>query len=125
MADMSSHLASLTRWDNGKEIAAFRRDVLKLNQTKFWGQFGVGQSAGSRYEHGRRISKPVQMLMRQAYAEKAENTVEQLLTEAAGIVRSVAYAIPHSAPCSCRNCGLIAKAQEIMCKIPEAFGGWK
>ncbi len=33
---------------------AYRRK-LKLNQTDFWGRFGVSQSAGSRYETSRDI----------------------------------------------------------------------
>lgn len=33
------------------------------NQSAFWGQYGVTQSGGSRYESGRPMPKPLQMLM--------------------------------------------------------------
>lgn len=32
------------------------------NQTEYWSRFGVTQSGGSRYEAGRPIPKPTQML---------------------------------------------------------------
>jgi len=38
-----------------------------LNQKDFWGQFGVTQSGGSRYESGRTIPKPVNGMIRKAY----------------------------------------------------------
>ena len=41
-----------------------------LSQTDFWKRFGVTQSGGSRYESGRRIPKPVQILMELAQANK-------------------------------------------------------
>lgn len=34
-----------------------------LNQSAFWSRFGVGQSGGSRYESGRDIAGPTQILM--------------------------------------------------------------
>lgn len=33
------------------------------NQSDFWIRFGVTQSGGSRYEHGRPIPRPLSMLM--------------------------------------------------------------
>ena len=32
-------------------------------QSEFWSRFGVTQSAGSRYESGRSVPKPVRLLM--------------------------------------------------------------
>lgn len=46
----------------------------KLSQTKFWGRIGVTQSAGSRFENGRKLPKPVKTLMRLAYAPSSEAT---------------------------------------------------
>ena len=37
------------------------------NQIEFWGRIGVTQSGGSRYESGRSIPKPVQLLLQVAY----------------------------------------------------------
>ena len=54
------------------EAAVFMRNRRGLNQTDFWRRVGVGQSAGSRYESGRNIPRPVQMLMRIAYGTKAQ-----------------------------------------------------
>ena len=55
------------------EAALFMRNRRQLNQTEFWRRVGVGQSAGSRYESGRNIPRPVQMLLRIAYGTKAQS----------------------------------------------------
>ena len=34
-----------------------------LNQSEFWSRVGVTQSGGSRYESGRNIPRPVQLLL--------------------------------------------------------------
>lgn len=39
------------------------RKALGLNQLAFWSQFGITQSGGSRYETGRNIPGPAQLLM--------------------------------------------------------------
>ena len=52
------------------EEARELRETLGLNQTEFWGAIGLTQSAGSRYESGRTLPKPVRMLLNLAYAEK-------------------------------------------------------
>lgn len=44
------------------DLRAYRRES-KLNQMAFWGQYGVTQSGGSRYESGRGIPSPTRMLM--------------------------------------------------------------
>lgn len=54
----------------GSAIHAHRQLVC-LNQTQYWGRIGVTQSAGSRYEAGRKIPRTVQNLLHLAYADKA------------------------------------------------------
>ena len=49
------------------------RNRRQLNQTEFWRRVGVSQSGGSRYESGRNIPRPVQMLLRIAYGTKAQS----------------------------------------------------
>ena len=56
------------------EAALFMRNLRGLNQTDFWRRVGIGQSAGSRYESGRNIPRPVQMLLRIAYGTKTQTT---------------------------------------------------
>ena len=54
------------------EAALAMRKKLNVNQSEFWSRVGIGQSAGSRYESGRNIPRPVQMLLRIAYGAKAQ-----------------------------------------------------
>ena len=54
------------------EAALAMRKKLHVNQSEFWSRVGIGQSAGSRYESGRNIPRPVQMLLRIAYGTKAQ-----------------------------------------------------
>ncbi|KPK26541.1 MAG: XRE family transcriptional regulator [Betaproteobacteria bacterium SG8_40] len=46
------------------------RQRLGLNQQDFWGQIGVTQSGGSRYESGREMPKPVQELLRLVHVDR-------------------------------------------------------
>lgn len=48
----------------------------RLNQTKFWAPLGVTQSGASRYEKGRRLPRPVQILLHIAYGTKTERKKE-------------------------------------------------
>jgi transcriptional regulator with XRE-family HTH domain len=48
------------------------RKKLGLNQSKFWSGIGVTQSGGSRYENGRRIPRPVRMLLNLVYVERID-----------------------------------------------------
>lgn len=48
------------------------RKRLAMNQQDFWGRIGVAQSAGSRYESGRRMPKPVQELLRVVHLERID-----------------------------------------------------
>ena len=54
------------------EAALAVRKKLNVNQSEFWSRVGIGQSAGSRYESGRNIPRPVQMLLRIAYGTKTQ-----------------------------------------------------
>ena len=54
------------------EAALAMRKNLNVNLSVFWSRVGIGQSAGSRYESGRNIPRPVQMLLRIAYGAKAQ-----------------------------------------------------
>ena len=62
------------------EAALAMRQKAGTNQSVFWSRVGIGQSAGSRYESGRNIPRPVQMLLRIAYgtAAQAAKQVEAL-----------------------------------------------
>lgn len=55
----------------GEEVRALRR-TLGLNQTEFWAHFQTTQSGGSRYESGREIPDPVQVLLNIALATDAK-----------------------------------------------------
>lgn len=54
-------MAKLKRFNHDNAQAL--RKLSGLNQTDYWGQYGMTQSAGSRYEKGRDISRPTTMLM--------------------------------------------------------------
>jgi len=54
------------------KAAAVLRQKLALSQSDFWGRISVTQSGGSRYETGRNIPPPVQLLLHLAYAPEAE-----------------------------------------------------
>ena len=49
------------------EQAKQQRLKLGMNQTDYWGRVISKQSAGSRYESGREIPRPVQVLLHIAY----------------------------------------------------------
>ena len=53
---------------NPREI----RVRLNLNQQEFWGQNGVTQSGGSRYESGRNMPKPVRELLRLVHVDQID-----------------------------------------------------
>lgn len=65
------------RFQTGSEVQEKRRK-LGLNQSEFWSQIGVTQSGGSRYESGRNIPKPVQLLLHLAYGTEKQS--QDLLT---------------------------------------------
>lgn len=53
------------------EEAVVLRKKLGLNQTEFWSRISTTQSGGSRYETGRKLPGPVQLLLHLAYAPEA------------------------------------------------------
>ena len=63
----------------GPEAKA-KRIKLGLNQTEFWSRLGITQSGASRYESGRSIPRPVQVLYVIAYGteKQADAEVERL-----------------------------------------------
>jgi DNA-binding transcriptional regulator YiaG len=68
-----------TQFTSGADVRAHRRK-LALNQQAFWSKLGVTQSGGSRYESGRTIPMPVQLLLHVAYApEKASSNMVAFL----------------------------------------------
>ena len=54
------------RFSEPEEIRDFRRKH-QMNQLEFWKRVGVTQSGGSRYESGRNIPRPVQLLLTLVY----------------------------------------------------------
>ena len=54
------------------------RRKLRLSQAEFWVPLGVTQSAGSRYEHGRDIPRPVALLLELAYGSKPLDALKRL-----------------------------------------------
>jgi transcriptional regulator with XRE-family HTH domain len=57
--------------DEKIDARALRRK-LGINQQQFWSELGVTQSAGSRYESGRNMSRPVQQLLRLVHVEQID-----------------------------------------------------
>ena len=55
----------------GSEVRELRRK-LHLNQSEFWTPFQTTQSGGSRYESGREIPDPVQVLLNIAFNTDAK-----------------------------------------------------
>ena len=55
----------------GAEVRELRRN-LHLNQPEFWTPFQTTQSGGSRYESGREIPGPVQVLLNIAFGTDAK-----------------------------------------------------
>lgn len=45
----------------------------QLNQSAFWSRVGVTQSGGSRYESGRNIPLPVQVLLQLTYGTSKQS----------------------------------------------------
>ncbi len=51
-----------------------KRQALGLEQKAFWEPLGVTQSGGSRYESGRAIPRPVELLYAYVYPEPTQLT---------------------------------------------------
>ena len=48
------------------------RHKMGINQEEFWRRIGVTQSAGSRYENGRAMTRPTRELYRLVHVEKLD-----------------------------------------------------
>ena len=48
------------------------RRKMGVNQQQFWSRLGVTQSGGSRYESGRHMPRPVQLLLRLVHIEQID-----------------------------------------------------
>lgn len=59
------------RFKTGSEVQEHRKK-LGLNQSEFWSRISVTQSGGSRYESGRNIPKPVQLLLHLTYGTEKQ-----------------------------------------------------
>ena len=58
---------------NTPEIIKDYRRKHQLNQSAFWSRVGVTQSGGSRYESGRNIPLPVQVLLQLTYGTSKQS----------------------------------------------------
>lgn len=58
----------------GAEVRKLR-ERLGMNQTDFWSRVSVQQSAASRYETGRSIPEPVQVLLTLVYGTDKQAAV--------------------------------------------------
>ena len=67
----STKKAPTLRFKTGPDVREVRRK-LGLNQAEFWSPVGVTQSGGSRYESGRSIPKPVQLVLHLAYGTEKQ-----------------------------------------------------
>ena len=54
------------------EAALALRQKLALSQSEFWNRIKVTQSGGSRYESGRKLPRPVGLLLHLAYAPETQ-----------------------------------------------------
>jgi transcriptional regulator with XRE-family HTH domain len=58
-------------------IAKLRKQ-LGLNQSEFWSRVGVTQSGGSRYETGRKLARPVTILIDLVYGKNPERLLKRM-----------------------------------------------
>lgn len=59
------------KFSTPEEIRAFRKQI-GLRQDLFWKRVGITQSGGSRYETGRNIPMPVQILLTITYGTPSQ-----------------------------------------------------
>lgn len=57
----------------GPEVRELRKKA-GMNQGDFWGRFGVTQSGASRYESGRDLPGPLNILLNIAFQSPAKST---------------------------------------------------
>ncbi len=75
-SDSTPNMPPILNYRTGSDMHALRKK-LGLNQSEFWNHIGITQSGGSRYECGRQIPQPVQLLVHIAYGK--EKQAEDLL----------------------------------------------
>lgn len=68
---MPTQRPPVLRFARPEVILDYRR-THGVNQTAFWGKVGVTQSGGSRYESGREIPVPIQVMLQLAYGTPTE-----------------------------------------------------
>lgn len=70
------------RFKSREDLRLYRKKH-GMNQSEFWSRVGVTQSGGSRYESGRNVPKPVQILLHITYGtpKEAEKLIEWLRGE--------------------------------------------
>ncbi len=71
----SKSTPAVSRSWTAKQVLILRLS-LGLNQNDFWSRVYITQSAGTRYESGRPIFKPVQAALTIAYETRAESHKE-------------------------------------------------
>ena len=96
---------------------------LGMNQTDFWSPFGVTQSCGSRYESGRNIPRPVQILLAAKHGKAAakrealavvgvENAADSVLAERRRQIEAEGYSPDHDDD---HTAGELAQAAADLC----------
>lgn len=80
----------------GAEVRELRR-TMSLSQSEFWAPFQTLQSGGSRYESGREIPEPVQVLLNLAFNTEAKATAIFNELRAFGSPKKKAKAAPGKA----------------------------
>lgn len=69
------------RFKSGADLQMYRKKN-GMNQSEFWSRVGVTQSGGSRFENGRNIPRPVQILLHITYGapKDSEKLIDWLRT---------------------------------------------
>lgn len=79
------------KFTTGEAVKAVRQKRNE-NQAEFWSRLGVTQSGGSRYESGRNIPKPVQLLLQVTYGtdKQSKDLVAWLLRSVTTLTNTAA-----------------------------------
>lgn len=68
----------MSRKKTGDSAIRVLRKKRGLNQADFWAHVGVTQSGGSRYETGRSIARPIEMLINLVYGKDGESLLRKM-----------------------------------------------
>lgn len=71
----------------GDQCKALRK-AIQLNQKDFWDQVCVTQSGGSRYESGRELPEPVEVLVRRVWLNQSVAEAVAVVNARRGVVAS-------------------------------------